>query len=68
MGAVAIEINDFGLAVANESGVLGIEPGFARIDAGKVVTGEPARARARLQPRQTSSRFWSALSLSLIHI
>ena len=65
MGAVAIEINDFGLAVANESGVLGIEPGFARIDAGKVVTGEPARGRARLQPRQTSSRFWSALSMDL---
>jgi hypothetical protein len=27
------------------------------------VTGEEARARARLQPRQTSGRFWSALSM-----
>ena len=65
MSALAIEINDSGLAVANEAGVLAIEPGFARIDGGKIVTGEPARARARarLNPRQTSSRFWSALSM-----
>ena len=63
MGAVAIEINDSGLAVANESGVLAIEPGFARIEGGRIVTGEQARARARLQPRQTSSRFWSTLSM-----
>ena len=63
MGAVAIEINDSGLAIANESGVLAIEPGFARIEGGRIVTGEQARARARLQPRQTSSRFWSTLSM-----
>jgi hypothetical protein len=65
MGAVAIEINDSGLAVANESGVIALEPGFARIEGGRIVTGEPARSRARLQPRQTSSRFWSALSMDL---
>jgi hypothetical protein len=63
MSAVAIEINDSGLAAAGESGVLVIEPGFARVDGGRIVTGEPARARARLQPRQTSNRFWSALSM-----
>src|SRR5688572_5587137 len=65
MGAIAIEINDSGLAVANESGVIALEPGFARIEGGRIVTGEQARARARLQPRQTSSRFWSALSMDL---
>jgi hypothetical protein len=63
MGAVAIEINDFAVTVANEAGVLASEPGFARVDAGRIVTGEEARARARLQPRQTSGRFWSALSM-----
>ncbi len=63
MGAVAIEINDSGLAVANETGVLAIEPGFARVDGGRIVTGEEARARARLQPRRTSGRFWSQLSM-----
>jgi hypothetical protein len=63
MGAVAIEINDVGLAVAGDAGVLALEPGFARVDGGRIVTGEEARARARLQPRQTSNRFWSALSM-----
>jgi hypothetical protein len=63
MGALAIEINDSGLVVANDAGVLAVEPGFARIDGGKIVTGEQARSRARLQPRQTSSRFWSGLSM-----
>jgi hypothetical protein len=63
MSTVAIDINDVSLAVASESGVLAVEPGFARVDAGGIVTGEAARARARLQPRRTSSRFWSALSM-----
>jgi len=63
MGAVAIEINDTGIVVASESEVLATEPGFAFVDGAKIVTGEPARARARLKPRQTSSRFWSALSM-----
>jgi hypothetical protein len=63
MRAVAIEINDAGLAVASDSGVLALEPGFARVDGGRIVTGEEARARARLQPRKSSNRFWSALSM-----
>jgi hypothetical protein len=63
MGAVAFEINDFAVTVANEAGVLAVEPGYARVDGGRIVTGDQARARARLQPRQTSSRFWSALSM-----
>jgi hypothetical protein len=63
MSTVAIEINDAALAVANESGLLAVEPGFARVDGSRIVTGEPARARARLQPRRTSSRFWSSLSM-----
>jgi hypothetical protein len=63
MTALAIDINDAGLVVANDSALLAAEPGFARIDRGKIVTGEAAKAGARLQPRQTSNRFWSALSL-----
>jgi hypothetical protein len=63
MGAVAIEINDAALAAVTEAGVLAVEPGFARVDGAQVVTGEQARARARLQPRRTSNRFWSALSM-----
>lgn len=63
MAALAIEINDASLVVANDSAVLAVEPGFARVERGKVVTGDAARAGARLQPRQASNRFWSALSL-----
>ena len=63
MSAVAIEINDAGLAVADESGVLAIEPGFARVDGGRIVTGEQARARGAAATAQTSNRFWSALSM-----
>lgn len=63
MPALAIDINDAGLVVADETSVLAVEPGFARVERGKIVTGEAARSGARLQPRLTSSRFWSALSL-----
>jgi hypothetical protein len=63
MTALAIDINDAGLVVASDAAVLATEPGFARVDRGKIVTGDAAKAAARLQPRQTSNRFWSALSL-----
>jgi hypothetical protein len=61
MTALAIDINDAGLVVANDSGVLAVEPGFASVERGKIVTGDAARARARRHPRQSSNRFWSAL-------
>jgi hypothetical protein len=63
MAVLAIEINDASLLVASDAALLASEPGFARIERGKVVTGDAAKAGARLQPRQTSNRFWSALSL-----
>lgn len=63
MAAVAIEINDSNLIAASEARVLASEPGFARVDGDRIVTGEEARASARLHPRRTSNRFWSALSL-----
>lgn len=63
MGAVAIEINDQSLTVAGDAGVLAAEPGFARVEGDRIVTGEAARAGARLDPRRTSNRFWSVMSL-----
>src|SRR6185503_6109979 len=62
MSVLAIDINDSGLVVADEANVRAIEPGFASVDRGKILTGEAARARARRQPRQTSNRYWNALS------
>jgi hypothetical protein len=60
---LAIDINDAGIAVADATGVLGVEPGFAVVDRGRILTGGEAVALARLRPRQASNRFWSALSL-----
>ena len=63
MSALAIDINDAGIAVADATGVLGVEPGFAVVDRGRILTGDEAVALARLRPRQASNRFWSALSV-----
>ena len=63
MNALAIDINDAGIAVADATGVLRVEPGFAVVDRGRILTGDEAVALARLRPRQASNRFWSALSL-----
>jgi hypothetical protein len=63
VSALVIDINDAGIAVADATGVLAVEPGFAVVDGDRIVTGAEALAIARLRPRQTSSRFWSALSL-----
>ncbi len=63
MTALAIEINDAGLVVADESGVLAVEPGVAYVERGSIVTGREALPHVYSKPRQVSSRFWSALSM-----
>jgi hypothetical protein len=63
VSALAIDINDAGIAVADATRVLRVEPGFAVVDRGRILTGDEAAALARLRPRQASNRFWSALSL-----
>jgi hypothetical protein len=64
MSTVVIEINDAGLVVADASGVLAVEPGYAYVDASAIVTGREAYANARLHPRQSSNRFWNVLSVA----
>jgi len=61
MPALAIDINDASLVVANDSAVLAVEPGFARVERGKILTGDVAKSSARRHPRQTSNRFWNTL-------
>ncbi len=52
------------IAVADATGVLALEPGYARRRARPHRHGDEARwPSARLQPRQTSNRFWNALSM-----
>lgn len=64
MSTLAIEINDAGLTVADGDRVLAVEPGYALLDGGRVLTGEAAFGQARLQPRRVSNRYWSQLSLA----
>jgi hypothetical protein len=59
---LAIEINDAGIAVADSSGLLAIEPGYAVVERDRILTGREAVAKSRLKPRQSSNRFWNALS------
>ncbi len=61
--AAVIELVDTGIrGVCGESRVT--EPGYAALAADGVVTGEPARARAWLEPQRSFNRFWHQLSLS----
>ncbi len=63
MSTIAIDINDANLIVADESGVLTAEPGYALLAGGEVLTGNDAYAQARRKPRDCSNRFWENLSL-----
>src|SRR5690606_28785036 len=64
MRTLAIEINDAGLVVADRDDVLAIEPGYALVQNGRIVTGAEAHGQARPKPRQVSNRYWAALSLA----
>lgn len=63
MGVLVIDVHDAALTLADETGVCAVEPGFALVERGKVLTGHEARGQARLKPRLTSHRHWSELSL-----
>jgi hypothetical protein len=63
MTTLAIEINDSELVVADRDQVLGVEPGYALVDKGEILTGAAAYRLARLKPRQVSNRYWAELSL-----
>jgi hypothetical protein len=59
---LALHINDAGIAVVGDRGLLYREPGVALLDDDAIVTGEPAYRMSRLKPRRVHSRFWSQLS------
>ena len=63
MSTLAIEINDAELVIADQSGVIATEPGYATFVDGSIITGLDAYAQLRLKPRQTSNRFWDELSM-----
>ena len=63
MSTIAIDLNDASIVVADAAGVRLSEPGYAFVDAGRIVTGQQAYANARLHPRRSANRYWERLSL-----
>ena len=63
MSTLAIDINDAELVLADQTGVIATEPGYAALSGDSVVAGAEAYAQVRLKPRQTSNRYWDELSM-----
>lgn len=65
MTVVALELNDAGISAVSDGArdtlAIAESPGYALVEDGSIVTGVEARARARLKPRFTHTRFWDAL-------
>jgi hypothetical protein len=57
-----IELNDVGVALADDGRIVATSPGYALYDEGGPVLGEPARAAARVQPLRINHQFWNELS------
>lgn len=62
MSTTAIELNDAGVLVAGENGLVDAGPGYALLDPKGMLTGSEAYQRARLKPRLINNRFWDQLS------
>ena len=62
MSTTAIELNDAGVLVAGESGLVDAGPGYALLDPKGMLTGSEAYQRARLKPTLINNRFWDQLS------
>lgn len=60
-----LELNDIGLRLFDGDTLLLDSPGCAALDGKKLVVGEEARRRARLDPRRAHDRYWYQLDASL---
>lgn len=63
MTLLAAHINDAGITVVGDRGIVYREPGFALLEDAEIVTGEAAYRNARLKPRRIQNDFWRVLSL-----
>lgn len=66
MSLLAADINDAGVTVLSNDGVLYREPGFALLDDAQLVTGVAAYKWARVKPRHIHDKFWSSLSVDAL--
>ena len=60
-----LELNDIGLRLFEGDTLLLDSPGCAALDGKRLVVGEEARRRARLDPRRAHDRFWYQLDATL---
>lgn len=62
MNAAVLQLNDQSLLMLGQDSVLHEQTGFARVDEQGIVTGEPARATAWLQPQHSYNQYWVHLN------
>jgi hypothetical protein len=63
MSVRVLELNDAGLRLSDESGVLLSSPGYALVMPKRIEFGETARSQSRLNPLHCFNQFWHRLSL-----
>ncbi len=61
MSLLAAHLNDAGITLLNEQGIIYREPGFALLEDDQLTTGNAAFFRARINPRGIQHQFWSEL-------
>ena len=62
MTVAALELNDQSLLIQAEDGALHAEPGYARLTAEGIVTGEEVRAVAWREPQHVYNGYWCNLN------
>lgn len=62
MTLAALELNDQSLLIQSEDQSRYYEPGFARLTANGIITGEEARADAWREPQHTYNQYWCHLN------
>ncbi len=63
---LALEVNDAGLVLAADGGILAEQPGFAMLDGAVPQTGRAALERARLKPLYAETRHWQDLGTAAL--
>ncbi|MCH7854498.1 MAG: FHA domain-containing protein [Proteobacteria bacterium] len=61
MPQLATHLNDAGITLLNDQGIVYREPGFAILNDDHLTTGNAAFGQARINPRRIQHRYWSAL-------
>lgn len=63
MSLRVLELNDAGLRLSDDSGVLLASPGYALVMPRRIEFGERARSQSRLNPLHCFNQFWHRLSM-----